>query len=95
MYLSPRTPHIPPKIGHKCPFWRVVQLRRRVPLVVTFAVFILPVATFAVIKVDGTPSMHNTDQLIFTTSTVFSICLFFIGIAMLLLSKEAKQEWKR
>ena len=40
MYLSPRTPHIPPKIGHKCPFWRVVQFGRRVPLVVTFAIFI-------------------------------------------------------
>ena len=39
--LKPRTPNIPPKIGQKCPFWRVVQLSRRVPLVVTFAIFII------------------------------------------------------
>ena len=25
---------------NKCPFWRVVQFSRRVPLVVTFAIFI-------------------------------------------------------
>ena len=33
-------PSTTPKIGYKCPFWRVVQFRRRVPLVVTFAIFI-------------------------------------------------------
>ena len=41
MYLSPKTPHMPLKIGHICPFWRVVQISRVVPLVVTFAIFIV------------------------------------------------------
>ncbi|WP_338762172.1 hypothetical protein WAF17_17045 [Bernardetia sp. ABR2-2B] len=43
-------------------------------------------------KNNDTSSFEN---IVFGVSTVFSVSLFLIGIAMLLLSKEAKEEWKK
>jgi hypothetical protein len=60
-------------------------------LSIIIGLIVLPLVVFSILKVDGFP---NNNDIIFATSTIFFVSVFFITIAMLLLSKEAKQEWK-